>query len=482
MLNFNFINSYSKLPPEFYSFVKPTLVENPAIIKVNNELAHELNINGVELDSKEGVSILSGNTLPQGAMPLAQVYAGHQFGHFNPQLGDGRAILLGDIIDRNNTTRDIQLKGAGPTPYSRGGDGRAAIGPVIREYILSEAMHALGIKTTRALAAVSTGESVYRQTMKPGAIITRIASSHIRIGTFEYFRSQQSTDSIKKLADFVIKRHYPSIDDKTPSPYLQLLNKVIDAQASLVASWMHIGFIHGVMNTDNMSICGETIDYGPCAFMNAYNPLTVFSSIDRDGRYAYGNQSSIALWNLTRFAECLLPLLDQNIENAILQAESCLSEYSNIYYKYWFNGMLAKIGITKAIDEDRGLIYELLKELEIHAVDFTNFFRNLPNNLTENCTCTEPKLETWINRWKVRVQETSQTQTMINNMNQVNPIYIPRNHLVEAAIKTAETHFDYRLMNEMIHVLSQPFTKQAGMDKYNATPPNDQTYRTFCGT
>lgn len=480
---FNFINAYADLPSSFYSLVQPTHVDNPKRIKVNHCLANELSLDVKALGSATGTSMFAGNIVPPTAKPLAQAYAGHQFGHFNPQLGDGRAILLGDIIDCYGKPRDIQLKGAGPTMYSRSGDGRAAIGPVIREYILSEAMHALGIKTTRALAAVTTGESVYRQTSLPGAVITRVASSHVRIGTFEYFRSQGATESIKQLANFVIQRHYPEAN-QSQNPYLTLLEKVIDAQASLVASWMCIGFIHGVMNTDNMSICGETIDYGPCAFMNNFDPATVFSSIDREGRYAYGNQGNIALWNLTRLAECLLPLFSDDTTEAISLAEEQLDNYSRVYQHYWLNGMLAKIGIFYPSTKDKTLIDDLLKLMKQNNIDFTQFFRGLSEHLINNTAFEGDHLESWLNLWKIRlVNEPDTNKEIATKMNAVNPIYIPRNHRIEEVLHAAETNGDYTLMEEMLNVLSRPFSKQKEMERYEKPPkPNTEKYQTFCGT
>ncbi len=483
MLNRKFINSYSKLPPNFFSHTNPTKVSQPRIIKVNQALASELDINIAEFSSSELAEIFSGNRVPQHSTPIAQAYAGHQFGHFNPSLGDGRAILLGDITDTHNKLRELQLKGAGPTPYSRSGDGRAAIGPVVREYILSEAMHRLGINTTRALAAVTTGDAVYRQDAQAGAIITRVASSFIRIGTFEYFRATGSQDSLKQLADYVIQRHYP-LAAQAENPYLQLLEEVIRAQASLVARWMQVGFIHGVLNTDNVSICGDTLDYGPCAFMDKFEPMTVFSSIDRDGRYAYGNQPNITRWNLTRFAECLLPLIDKDLKSSVKKAESSLDTYSTLYEGYWQKGMMAKIGITNPNTNDRLLLEQLLNEMTAHNLDFTSCFRSLAVSLNDDSNTEGHPLADWIHQWQLRLgAQDSSLATVAANMNAVNPIYIPRNHLVEEAISAAQTDSDYTPMEDLMAVLAQPYTSVPGKERYSEAPSiENSSYQTFCGT
>lgn len=492
-----FINQYAKLPKVFYSEVKPTPVAQPSLIALNRDLAEELNLDADALASAEGVALLAGNALPEGATPIAQVYAGHQFGHFNPQLGDGRAILLGDVLDCHGQARDIQLKGAGPTPYSRNGDGRAAVGPVIREYMLSEAMHRLGIKTTRALAAVETGEPVYRQTALPGAIVTRVAASHIRIGTFEYFYGQRDKQSIQQLADFVIARHYPDAA-QAENRYLSLLEQVIEAQASLVASWLQVGFIHGVMNTDNMSICGETIDYGPCAFMERFDPATVFSSIDRDGRYAFANQSSIALWNLTRLAECLLPLLHDDQDKAVVLAQDTLGKFGDTLDPQWLKGMSRKIGLDSLQVQDDALIAELLQLLQKYQVDYTEGFRLLAKALPdaqrqnpwlalfESGAAEAPidDVHDWIVRWHQRLQQQGEDASVVaTEMNAINPLYIPRNLRVEAVISAAVDESDFGPMEEMMKVLSNPYTDQPGMEKYAHPAPADaQPYRTFCGT
>ncbi len=490
-----FSNHYARLPPNFYSRVNPTPVRQPGLIKVNHDLAHALNLDPAALESPEGVAMLAGNLLPPGAEPLAQAYAGHQFGYFNPQLGDGRAILLGEVEDRQGGLKDLQLKGAGPTPYSRRGDGRAGIGPVVREYLVSEAMHALGIKTTRALAAVTTGETIFRDEAVPGAVLTRVASSHVRIGTFEYFRGKGDLQSIIRLADFVIERHYPDAR-AAENPYLALLDGVMNAQASLVSSWMHAGFIHGVMNTDNMSISGETIDYGPCAFMDVYNPDTVFSSIDRDGRYAFGSQGSIALWNLSRLAECLLPLFAEDTASAVKIAEQQLGTFALVFKSQWLTGMRRKIGLSLELPEDEVLIEALLQMMYEQQVDYTQTFRYLTRYLSDEATpddqhpftelfAADPQpLRDWLARWHPRLQkEELPAEETARAMRQINPVYIPRNHRIEAAIAAAQNNADYTLVHEMAEVLSQPYTERAGFEHYaEPAEPSDRPYRTFCGT
>src|SRR5580692_9850287 len=368
-----FDNTYARLPERFYARVSPTPVATPRLVKLNLELARSLGLDPHALASEQGVQILAGNRVAEGSEPLALAYAGHQFGHFVPQLGDGRAILLGEVIDADGVRRDIQLKGSGPTPFSRRGDGRAALGPVLREYIVSEAMAALGIPTTRSLAAVITGESVVRERLLPGAVLTRVAASHIRVGTFQYFAARGDTEGVRRLADHVIGRHYPQLAD-VDRPYHALLEAVIGRQAELVARWLLVGFIHGVMNTDNTSISGETIDYGPCAFMDAYDPATVFSSIDEMGRYAYGNQPRIALWNLTRFAECLLPLFSDDQEKAIAEAQEALGNFAEKFDGAYQAGLREKLGLFTAREDDPELANDLLKVIAENAADFTLTF------------------------------------------------------------------------------------------------------------
>ncbi len=483
-----FSNRYARLPGHFYVRLNPTPVRAPALIKVNHRLAGELGLDVIALESSDGIAMLAGNAIPPGAEPLAQAYAGHQFGYFNPQLGDGRAILLGEVVDRNGRPRDIQLKGAGPTPFSRNGDGRAAVGPVVREYIVSEAMHALGIKTTRALAAVTTGETVYRETPLPGAVLTRVAASHVRIGTFEYFRNLGKGESVRRLADFCIDRHYPEIRQTEGNSYIALLDAVMDAQASLVASWLHHGFIHGVMNTDNMSISGETIDYGPCAFMDRYDAATVFSSIDTGGRYAYRNQAGIALWNLTRLAECLLPLLDADMDKAVTTAEEHLAKFPQVFERYWLAGMRRKIGLATEQDGDKELMESLMDLMQKHQLDFTLTFRSLSDFMISDNKAEESpmrnSLRDWLELWGGRLKkEQRPMEDIAKKMQQVNPLYIPRNHRVEAAIRAAVDRADYSLMHEMVEVLSKPHLHQAGMEYYAEPPPRgEEVYQTFCGT
>jgi uncharacterized protein YdiU (UPF0061 family) len=476
--DFSFDNSYAKLPDNFYAKISPTAVEKPVLIKVNESLAKELGLNVKELKSVKGAEFFSGNFIHEGAEPIALAYAGHQFGHFVPQLGDGRAVLLGEVIDKKGCRFDIQLKGSGRTPFSRSGDGRAAIGPVIREYIVSEAMRALGIKTTRSLAAVTTGEPVFRETILPGAILTRVASSHIRVGTFEYFAARKDLDSVKILSDYTIARHYPKCANEE-NPYAALLKEVTDAQAELIASWMHIGFIHGVMNTDNTSIAGETIDYGPCAFMDEYNPAQVFSSIDRQGRYAYINQPHIAAWNLARFAQTLLPLFDSDLNKSVEIAEGVLENFYNVYENYWLAGMRKKIGLFTEEVGDIELIHELLNIMNKNQADFSNTFRQLstPNKL-------DNAFGEWIKKWEKRLQsENKNSEEHFELMNSVNPAFIPRNHNIAKAIKLAEQENDFSIMEEMLSVLSAPYDEQPKFLHYSSAPtPDERVTETFCGT
>jgi serine/tyrosine/threonine adenylyltransferase len=419
--------------------------------------------------------------VPEWADPLAMAYAGHQFGHFVPQLGDGRAILLGEIIGCDGTRRDLHLKGAGRTPFSRRGDGRAALGPVLREYIISEAMHALGIPTTRALAVVTTGEPVFRETILPGAVLTRVAASHLRIGTFEYFAAQGDPEAITILTEYAIARHYPALQAR-PTPYLALLAAVREAQARLMARWMQAGFIHGVMNTDNMTISGETIDYGPCAFMDAYDPATVFSSIDHYGRYAFGNQPRIAYWNLARFADTLLPLLDDNHGKAIAMAEDTLNQFPASFERYWREGMRRKLGLVSEQPDDASLIDALLALMQEHTADYTNTFRML-------CSVAEggaapAGYDAWVTRWRTRLGHEAHTRyAAATLMRAHNPAVIPRNHRVEAAIDAAVHQGDFAPMEALLAVLSTPFDLEPHHGAYSIPPaPSERVYQTFCGT
>ncbi|MFN4140772.1 protein adenylyltransferase SelO [Aestuariivirga sp.] len=468
-----FDNSYARLPGSMHAGVLPTPVEAPRLIKVNQGLAAELGIDPEALTAEMAV----GNVVPPGASPLAQAYAGHQFGQFVPQLGDGRAILLGEVVDQNGRRRDIQLKGAGQTPFSRRGDGRAALGPVLREYLVSEAMHALGIPTTRALMAATTGEKVYRETALPGAVLTRVAASHIRVGTFQFFAARRDVESLKALLDHAVARHYPELA-QAENPALAFLDAVMEAQARLVSRWVQVGFVHGVMNTDNMAVSGETIDYGPCAFMDAYDPATVFSSIDEYGRYAYDNQAPIAMWNLARLAEALLSLLDEDRDEAIRIATARVEGFPQIYTRHWLAGFRRKIGLVSEEEGDLELIQALLDAMQLARADFTITFRALSHG-------GEPEaLAGWLPTWRERLARDPQTEAERRSlMGSVNPAYIPRNHRVEAMIRAAVDRQDYAPFEEMLRVLSSPYEEQAGAEAY-AEPPGEteKVYRTFCGT
>lgn len=484
-----FDNSYARLPQRFYAAVAPTPVPAPRLIRLNAPLALRLGLDPDWLGSREGVAMLAGNDVPAGAASIATAYAGHQFGGFSPQLGDGRAILLGEVIDRGGRRHDLQLKGAGPTPFSRRGDGRAALGPVLREYVVSEAMAALGVPTTRALAAVLTGEGVRRETLLPGAVLTRVASSHIRIGTFQFFAARGDVEALRLLADHVIARHYPACTGE--GCYLALLGAVVAAQAALVAHWMTIGFIHGVMNTDNMSIAGETIDYGPCAFMDVYHPTTVFSSIDERGRYAYGNQPPVARWNLTRFAETLLPLLDDDLDKAVPIAQAALDQFDPQFQAHLIAGFRRKLGLATEEPEDVALINGLFETMQHGEADFTLVFRRLGEEAGEGnadaCRSlfNDPAaFDIWETRWRQRLaRETVSAAARRDAMLQVNPLFIPRNHLVEAAIEAAVERNDFAPFELLLEVLARPFDAQPGREDH-ARPPamHERVLATFCGT
>lgn len=479
----NFDNSYARLPQTFFTSQNPSPVRSPKIVVFNKLLAASLGLNVHTLKSEEGAAIFAGNDIPDGTSPLAQAYAGHQFGHFT-MLGDGRAVLLGEQITPQGERFDIQLKGSGRTPYSRGGDGRAALGPMLREYIISEAMHGLGIPTTRSLAVVSTGEPVIRETDLPGAILTRVAASHIRVGTFQYAARFGTDDELRELADYSIKRHYPKIE-KDENRYLSLLQEVIKRQAMLIAKWQLVGFIHGVMNTDNMTISGETIDYGPCAFMDAYDPATVFSSIDRQGRYAYGNQPNIGVWNLARLAESLLPLLHENQEEAVTLAQDKLSDFAGLFESNWLEGMRAKLGIFNEEEQDKPLIKDLLDMMQKHRADYTNTFRALTLDKPEETILNgTAEFTQWHERWQARLgrQEESK-ESSIQLMRNSNPAVIPRNHRVEQALEAAVNDGDYSVMERLLEVLSNPFAHSPEQVDYTILPaPSPLPYRTFCGT
>lgn len=479
-----FDNSYVQLPSLFFSRLHPEPVPAPELVILNEQLAAELGLDVESLRSGEGVEILAGNALPPGADPLAQAYAGHQFGHFT-MLGDGRAILLGEQITPDGRRFDVQLKGSGRTPYSRGGDGRAVLGPMLREYIISEAMHGLGIPTTRSLAVVTTGEEVVRETLRPGAILTRVASSHLRVGTFQFAAVWGSVDQLRTLADYALRRHYREIDPENPDRYLQLLEGVIERQASLVARWQLVGFIHGVMNTDNMTISGETIDYGPCAFMDTYDPATVFSSIDRQGRYAYGNQPRIAGWNLARFAEALLPLLHSDKEKALKIAQTAVEKFPDIFRERWLAGMRRKLGLLTEHEEDGTLVDELLRLMHHHEADFTNTFRALTLGQPELVPmCQTEVWQTWYSRWQTRLKQQSEPPEVTQQvMKASNPAVIPRNHRVEEALAAAVEQGDLSLLKRLLAVLKDPYAYSEEQEEYAALPPPSSVpYRTFCGT
>lgn len=479
----NFDNSYRRLPPFFYSEQTPAKVSSPKIVMFNNRLAEKLGLHAESLHSDEGAEIFSGNRLPDGAEPIAQAYAGHQFGYFT-MLGDGRAILLGEQITPDGERFDIQLKGAGRTRYSRGGDGRAALGPMLREYLISEAMHALGIPTTRSLAVVVTGDPVYRETVLPGAVLTRVASSHLRVGTFEYAAQWGNDDDLKQLADYAIKRHDPDLINHDER-YLSFLYRVIERQARLIAKWQLVGFVHGVMNTDNMTISGETIDYGPCAFMDMYDPATVFSSIDRSGRYRYGNQPGIGQWNLTRFAETLLPLLHEEQDQAIELAKKALAYYADEYYRHWLNGMRAKLGLFEEKSQDENLIKTLLDLMEKYRADYTNTFKALTFERFDDSELFESaEFREWHNEWQKRLQQEQKPASDVQElMKKHNPAVIPRNHRVEEALEAAVEKEDFAVMQKLLNVLSSPYAHTAEQEEYAALPePSHYPYITYCGT
>ncbi|HDR46155.1 MAG TPA: YdiU family protein [Geoalkalibacter subterraneus] len=480
----NFDNSYLSLPAIFYQQLSPVPVRAPQLVVFNHDLAEQLGLKSQNLDTPLGAEIFAGNLLPPGAVPLAQAYAGHQFGGFT-MLGDGRALLLGEQITPTGKRFDIQLKGSGPTPFSRRGDGRAALGPMLREYLISEAMHGLGIPTSRSLAVVTTGESVRRNTLLPGAILTRVATSHLRVGTFEYAAWRGSSAEVKILADYAILRHYPDVT-RQDNPYLALLEAVIDRQANLVAQWLLVGFIHGVMNTDNVAISGETIDYGPCAFMDAYHPATVFSSIDHQGRYAYANQPPITQWNLTRFAEALLPLLAPQQETAIELAQQALDNFTNTFRRFWLRGMRAKLGLLDEHENDEALIDDLLNIMQRLGADYTNSFRDLADQQLANSELhRDAAFQEWHNRWRRRVERQGQPFGVVKDiMNRHNPAVIPRNHRVEAALAAAEKDSNLKPLEDLLRVLATPYADLVGADRdYRKPPePSNQRYQTFCGT
>ncbi len=489
-LRIPFDNSYARLPESFFAPALPTPVAAPRLVKLNTALAEELGLDPAALATPEAVEMFAGVRVPEGATPIALAYAGHQFGQFVPQLGDGRAILLGEVIDRAGRRRDIQLKGAGPTAFSRRGDGRAALGPVLREYIVSEAMAALGVPTTRTLAAVTTGEPVWRERALPGAVLTRVAASHIRIGTFQFFAARKDVEGLRTLADYAIARHYPEVA-ATARPYAGLLEKVMERQAALVARWQLIGFIHGVMNTDNMSIVGETIDYGPCAFMDAYHPSTVFSSIDYMGRYAFKNQPQIAHWNLARLAECLIPLLNAEREPAVEEANALLGTFPGRFEAAYHAGLLEKIGLSGGTAEDVALALELLQVMLVGKADFTLLFRRLGaaaegtegSNPARDLFLDREAFDAWTERWRARLAQAGREGAAVRAaMERVNPKYIPRNHQVEWALEAAVDNADFAPFEELLGVIQKPYEEQPRFSAYADLPPEMKDYQTFCGT
>ncbi len=485
----SFDNSYARLPETFHARVAPAKVPSPSLLRLNRGLARELSLDADWLSSETGIAMLSGNALPEKADAIAMAYAGHQFGGFNPQLGDGRAILLGEVLDRNNIRKDIQLKGSGRTPFSRGGDGKATLGAILREYLLSEGMFALGIPTTRALAAVTTGETIHRETPMPGAILTRVAQSHVRVGTFQFFAARRDTASLMRLVDYVIERHYPRAAE-AKSPALALLEHVVQRQAELIARWMQLGFIHGVMNTDNMQIAGETIDYGPCAFMDDFHPKCVFSSIDRNGRYAWNEQPVIGKWNLSRLAEALLPLFSSDEQTALNMAKHALDGFDERFNSDYIAGFKRKLGIVGANDTDDRFVADTLEALAKGEVDFTLFFRHLtqvaagaPDDSLIALFSTRARAMSWLASWRARVsKESMDAQTRSAIMQGVNPIFIPRNHRVEEAIAHA-LRGDFTTFSEFADVLANPYGEQPDMAQYEAPPLEHEKVReTFCNT
>ena len=481
-IGWRFDNTYSKLPDPFISNTSPIPVKSPELIILNDNLAKQLGLNFSLISKKELSNLFSGNSLPEGSKSIAQAYAGHQFGHFT-MLGDGRAVLMGEHISKNNERFDIQFKGSGQTPFSRNGDGRAALGPMLREYIISEAMHSLNIPTTRSMAVVKTGEDVVRENILQGAILTRVASSHLRVGTFQYVAMRNNESELRTLVDYTINRHYPNIK-KSKNKALDLLKVLIELQIDLVVNWMRVGFIHGVMNTDNMSISGETIDYGPCAFMDTYDPQTVFSSIDELGRYAYFNQPSITKWNLARFAECLIPLIDPKKDKAIEIATETINSFDKSYETKWINMMRDKLGLFGQDQKDQVLIIDLLTWMHKNKADYTNTFCFLMDeNFQHNKIYNDENFLTWKERWKERLKLNNNTpEKYLSLMKSVNPLVIPRNHKVEEVLESANNN-DLSPLKKLINVLEKPYEKtKENIDYQSPAPVSDKKYKTFCGT
>lgn len=489
-MQLGFEHTYSTLPARFYAAITPTRVAQPQLVIFNRPLAAEL---GLEVDAveREAAAFFSGNQLPDDAKPIAMAYAGHQFGNFVPRLGDGRAILIGELRGRDGVLRDMQLKGSGLTPFSRAADGRAALGPMLREYLISEAMHAFRIPTTRSLAVVTTGERVYREDVLPGAVLTRVAASHVRVGTFEYFAARGDVDGVRELLNYVITRHYPDLRG-ADVPALALLKAVSQRQAALISQWMQVGFIHGVMNTDNMAISGETIDYGPCAFMDQYNPRTVFSSIDHNGRYAYENQPTIAQWNLARLADTLIPLIDADTDKAVQLATQVIQDFMEHFDAYFLEGMRRKIGLASQEEGDTDLIRRLMALMHGAGADFTLTFRKLAgsaealdaDDALRQMFSGTPGVDEWLQAWRDRLARDPQTAAArATNMREVNPLYIPRNHRVEAALNAASEQGDFEPFKRLLSVLQNPFQEQPGASGYESpAAPEERVLQTFCGT
>jgi uncharacterized protein YdiU (UPF0061 family) len=483
MTGWRFEHTYSELPQLFHAPAAPTAVREPRLVVLNRPLAAQLGLDAGELDSPEGAAIFAGNALPDGARPLAQAYAGHQYGHFTT-LGDGRAILLGEQITPTGARMDVQLKGAGPTRFSRRGDGRAALGPMLREYIISEAMHALGIPTSRSLAVATTGEAVYRETVLQGAVLTRIAASHIRVGTMQWAAAHNDPEALRALADYTRARHYPELDaSPEPGAYLALFEAILARQASLIARWQLAGFIHGVMNTDNMALSGETIDYGPCAFMDAYDPETVFSSIDHGGRYAYGNQPAIAHWNLARLAEAMLRLFDPATERAVERATAVLDRFAPMFEELWLDGMRSKLGLFTREPDDKALVDDLLAWMHRASADFTNTFRSLTSGRLLELADAGPEFAAW--RWRLDARRGRQPQPPAEVealMRRSNPAFIPRNHNVEAALLAATSANDLSVMERLLDVLTSPYDHGRDLPEFSTPASDERPYVTFCGT
>ena len=481
-IGWHFDNTYLKLSKTFREEIKPTPVHDPNLVILNEELAKDLNLDFSKQDNKKLAEIFSGNFLPEGTTPVAQAYAGHQFGHFT-MLGDGRAILLGEHLVNQKQRVDVQFKGSGRTSFSRGGDGRAALGPMLREYIISEAIHALNIPTTRSLAVVKTGEKIVRENLLPGAILTRVASSHIRVGTFQYIAAKQNTDDLNTLIDYTINRHYPEIKTSDQKA-IDLLNLVMEKQCQLVVNWIRVGFIHGVMNTDNMAISGETIDYGPCAFMDTYNPKTVFSSIDKLGRYSFSNQPPITKWNLARLAECLIPLIDKNEDTAIKIATKTIDNFENVYEKKWLNMMRDKLGLFGEDQNDLKLINNLLNWMESNQADYTNTFCYLMKiDTNDDLKFKDINFINWLKEWENRILiNNGSKEKSINLMKKTNPIFIPRNHKVEEALENANKN-NFQHLNDLLDVVKKPYTNNENLKQYKRPANlNGIKYQTFCGT